>query len=65
VNDVWQELGLQAEFTLGAKLLEDVELGAADMTVGDENQRSDARGGFWAVVRVAAPREVPSVVTGR
>jgi len=33
------------------------------MAVGDENQRGDARGCFWAVVRVAAHREVPSVLT--
>jgi hypothetical protein len=54
VNDVRQELGLKTEFALRAQLLEDVELGTAHVAVGDEHQRDDARGGFWAVVGVAA-----------
>jgi hypothetical protein len=47
-------MGLQPEFTLGAKLLEDVELGTANMAVGDEDQRDDAAGGFRAVAGIAA-----------
>ena len=45
MNDVRQELWLQPEFALRAQLLEDVELGTAHVTVGDEHQRDDARGG--------------------
>ena len=46
MNDVRKQIRLQAEFTLGAELLRDVELGTADMAVGDEHQRDDAGGGF-------------------
>jgi hypothetical protein len=63
VNDVRQETGLQAQFALGAELLENFELRAAHMAVGDENQCDDARGCFWAVVGVAAHGQAPSVLT--
>ncbi len=55
MNDVRQKMGLQTELALGAQLLEDAALGAAHMTVGDENQRDYARGGFWAVAGLSVP----------
>jgi hypothetical protein len=65
-HDLRQRVGLQAELARGVDPTEQRVLRAADMTVGDGEQRQDAGGGFGAVAAIGAHDELvsPGAVDG-